>query len=150
MTIVSTARTSPALVNEVVEWQDGSSERPGPPIQLDSFINQANSLVNWLDRQDTDSELDDATLIQIETQLAAHFYAVQRDPQYQSKSTQGASGSFQGATGFSLQATHYGQTAMLLDFTGKLTKRNKEAQEGRKIATTIWLGHQDHSEDPYP
>ena len=140
------ARATQADVIKVVEWQDGTN---GPMISLEPFINQANILVDWLHAKDTDAELDTATLLAIEVQLAAHFYAVQRDPQYQSKSGASASGSFQGATGFSLQATHFGQNAMLLDVTANLTKRNLEAQQGKRISKTTWLGWQDHSEDPY-
>jgi hypothetical protein len=98
-----TIRASKADVIAIVEWQDGTN---GPVIPLEPFIKQANIMVNWLDSKDTDNELDDDTLEAIEVQLAAHFYSVQRDPQYQSKSAAGASGSFQGATGYSLQATH--------------------------------------------
>ena len=141
-----TVRATAKAVTEIVEWQDGNN---GQMIPLASFINQANIMTDWLESKDADSELSAATLTAIEVQLAAHFYAVQRDPQYQSKSTAGASGSFQGATSFSLQATHYGQTALLLDVTGRLTKRNLEAQQGKRVATTTWIGHIDHSEDPY-
>ena len=140
------ARATQADVIKVVEWQDGTN---GPMISLEPFINQANILVDWLHAKDTDAELDTATLLAIEVQLAAHFYAAQRDPQYQSKSGASASGSFQGATGYSLAATHFGQTAMLLDSTSLLTKRNLEAQGGKRISKTIWLGWQDHAEDPY-
>ena len=136
------------MVAEVVEWENGDISA-NEEIPLHTFINQANLLVNWLHLKDTSNELDDPTLLAIEIQLAAHFYAVQRDPQFQSKSTDGASGSFQGATGYSLQATHYGQTALLLDTTGLLAKRNIEAQEGKRVTKTHWLGWQDHSEDPY-
>lgn len=140
------ARATQADVIKIVEWQDGTN---GPMISLEPFINQAHILTDWLDSKDTDNELAEATLTAIEVQLAAHFYSVQRDPQYQSKSGAGASGSFQGATGYSLAATHFGQTAMLLDSTSLLTKRNLEAQGGKRISKTTWLGWQDHSEDPY-
>lgn len=142
------ARATPTAVAEVVEHEDGTIS-DNDAISLTRFIRQANLLVTWLHTKDTNNELDDALLTEIEVQLAAHFYAVQRDPQFQSKSTDGASGSYQGATGYSLQATHYGQTAMLLDVTGILTKRNIEAQEGKRVSVTTWLGWQDHSEDPY-
>lgn len=138
------ARTTAALVAGVVEWEDGSYGDSAIP--LSPFIRTANILTDWLASVDTDSELDAATLKEIETHLAAHFYSVHRDPQLQSKATNGASGSFQGATGYSLQATHHGQTAMLLDVTGKLTKRNLEAQSGKRVATTTWLGYQDNSD----
>ena len=143
------ARTTPLEVSKIVEWQDGIGT-DGPKIALEPFIHQAHLLTNWLDGADTDNELDEDTLTEIERQLAAHFYAVQRDPQYQSKSAAGASGSFQGATSYSLQATHFGQTALLLDSTSRLTKRNLEAQQGKRVSVTTWLGWQDHSEDPYP
>jgi hypothetical protein len=133
-------------VDGILERQDGTN---GIDIPLDPFIRQANVLTNWLASVDTSSELDEDTLISIELNLAAHFYSVLRDPRFQSKATGGASSSFQGATSFSLQASHYGQTAMLLDITGKLTKRNLEAQQGKRVASVTWLGWQDHSEDPY-
>ena len=95
-----TIRVTAEQVAEIMEWQDGSS---GPVVPLTPFITQANVMVNWLHSKDTDAELDDDTLLEIEKQLAAHFYAVQRDPQYQSKSTSGASGSFQG--GYRIQST---------------------------------------------
>ena len=143
------ARTTPTEVAKIVEWQDGIGT-DGPKIALEPFIHQAHLLTDWLDSADTDNELSEDTLTEIERQLAAHLYAVQRDPQYQSKSAAGASASFQGATSYSLQATHFGQTALLLDTTSLLTKRNLEAQSGKRISKTIWLGWQDHSEDPYP
>ena len=142
-----TRATKEAVIG-IVEWEDGSYDKPLIP--LEPFINQAHVLTDWLESKDSKNELSDDLLTQIEVQLAAHFYAVQRDPQYQSESTSGASGSFQGQTGLSLQATHYGQTAMLFDVTGVLTKRNLEAQQGKRVSKTHWIGWQDHSEDPYP
>lgn len=142
-------RTSEELVREIVEWQSGE-EGLEPPIPLKPFIRQANILTDWLASEDTDSKLSSSTLKEIETLLAAHFYQVHRDLGYQSKSTDGASGAFQGQTSFALQATHHGQTAMVLDVTGALTKRNIESQTGIRKASTTWLGWQDHSADPYP
>lgn len=143
-----TVRATSAAVMEVVEVQDGTISEDSA-ISLTTFINQANLLTNWLDTKDTSNELSEDMLTAIEVQLAAHFYAVQRDLQYQSKSTDGASGSFQGATAFVLEATHYGQTAKLLDVTGQLAKRDIEAREGKRVSITTWIGWQDHSEDPY-
>jgi hypothetical protein len=142
------ARATEALVAEVVEYEDGTISE-SPAISLTPFIRQAHVMVDWLQSKDTDNELSEDMLTEIEVQLAAHFYSVQRDPQLQGKSTDGASGNYTGATGYSLQATHYGQTAMLMDITGMLTKRNKEAQEGKAVSKTTWIGWQDHSEDPY-
>ena len=139
-------RTNQTKVAKIIDWRDGSN---GEMISLDPFIETANILTDWLSGEDSDSELSAATLTKIETLLAAHFYEVQRDPRPQSKSTDGASGSFQGQTGFALQSTHHGQTAMIVDSTGLLTKRNLESQQGKRVATTTWIGYQDHSEDPY-
>jgi len=82
-----------------------------------------------------------ATLAEsVECFLAAHFYA-HADQLLQSKSTGGSSGSFQGQTGQVLSSTQYGQTAMLLDVTGLLAKRSKEAETGQKrVAGVSWLG----------
>lgn len=124
-------RTSEALVKGILETD--------ADIRLAPFIRMANALTDWLASQDTDSELTASLLLEIEGLLAAHFYA-HRDQLYNSKSTGGASGSFQGQTGMFLQATLYGQTAMVMDVTGKLTKRNLEAAEGKKVASADWLG----------
>jgi len=140
------ARVTPLQVSRIIEWQDGTN---GDIIQLEPFIELANIEVNWLDGKDTSGELSDAELRQIEKFLAAHSYTVHRDRQLQSESTNGASGSYQGQTGLGLQATHFGQTAMRLDTTGNLTKRNLESIEGKKVATLTWIGWQDHSKDPY-
>jgi hypothetical protein len=107
---------------------------------LTPFISTATVLVDWLDAQDTDNELSTTLLEVIERWLTAHFYA-HADQIFQSKSTGGASGSFQGQTAMVFSSTQYGQTAMALDVTGKLAGRNKEVLDGsRKKATVSWLG----------
>ena len=70
----------------------------------------------------------------IEENLAAHFYQMS-DKGYTSRSTSGASGSFQGQATMRLEATFYGQNAMLIDVSGCLTMYNKRAVAGLK-----WLG----------
>lgn len=79
--------------------------------------------------------LSDDQLLQMETNLAAHLYARQ-DPFYQSRSTGGASGSFQGQTGMGLDATHYGQTAKMFDTSGCLSAIGK----GNQVLQSLWLG----------
>jgi len=139
-------RATAKAVTEVVEWQDGNN---GQMIPLASFINQANIMTDWLESKDTDSELSVATLTAIEVQLAAHFYAVQRDSQYQSKATAGASGSRTDSHSIGFEGTPHGLTALRLDFTGNLIKRELESRQGKRVVSTTWLGHIDHSEDPY-
>lgn len=56
----------------------------------------------------------------LERWLAAHCYCMSDQP-YSSRSTGGASGSFQGQTGKGLEATKYGQMALELDPGSYLT-----------------------------
>lgn len=81
-------------------------------------IRAANTLVDWIDATcDSENVLTATQLTEIETWLAAHFYA-HRDPQYVAKATERASATFQGQTGMGLESTFWGQTAMALDVTG--------------------------------
>lgn len=86
-----------------------------------SFINTANVLSDRLQSSDTENGLSEAELIEIETYLSAHFYAL-RDPQYQQKKTGRASSTFQGQTGKGLELTWWGQMALVFDHTGILAK----------------------------
>lgn len=83
---------------------------------LDPFINTANVLVTELLGNEGMTE---ERLKQIETYLSAHFASL-RDPRFQSETVDGVSYTSQGQTGKGLESTFYGQTAMLLDSSGKL------------------------------
>ena len=125
-------RTNDSLVREIIETDAN--------LTLSGFIRAANGLTNWVASQDSDNELSSDDLQSIETWLAAHFYA-HRDQLYQSKSTDKASATFQGRTDMGLASTQYGQTAMMLDITGALTRRNSEMEKGGPaIIRTEWLG----------
>jgi len=125
-------RTSKEAVSDIIEVDTDLAIRP--------FIQTASVVVDWLDSVDTDNELSAAELLEIETWLAAHFYA-HRDQLFASKTTGRASATFQGKTGMGLSSTIYGQTAMFLDSTGQLAKRSKEAElGGRRIASLTWMG----------
>lgn len=110
------------------------------------FIKSANVLTNWLVTCDTAMNgtpvNGEEQLQEIESYLAAHFYE-HHDKSYTSKSTGGASGSFKGQYAMILLSTDYGQTAMLLDASGCLAKKSKEAETGqvRKVGM-VWLGTQ--------
>jgi hypothetical protein len=67
------------------------------------------------------------------------------DKAYQSKSTGGASGTFQGQTGMRLESTDYGQAAMILDVTGRLASRS----QGRTRPTVAWGGKPPSEQTDY-
>lgn len=133
-------RTNRAKVEGVLE-RDTS-------IPIDPFITTANLMVDWLDSKDTDSELSDALLLEIETYLAAHFYTL-KDQRMSFQMTGAASASYQGKFGMGLHLTDYGQMAMVLDVTNNLALRSKEMEEGKKqrIGAT-WIGTPDDSDRP--
>lgn len=134
-------RTNPALVKEIIEFDTDLSMQP--------FIVASSNMVDQLVAEaDEYYTLSAATLELIERWLAAHFYAM-RDQQYSSKSTGGASGSFQGQTAMVLTATQYGQMAMLLDTTNWLSKRSREVLEGRKLMVFEWLGNEPEDIEEY-
>lgn len=78
--------------------------------------------------------ITDEELYLLETWLSAHYYT-QNDPTYTSKSTAGASGSFQGQTGKFFEASRYGQTAIKLDPSGCI-----ENIQGSQTARMGWVG----------
>jgi hypothetical protein len=115
---------------------------------LTAFIATANVLTDQVDACDTNNSLDATELELIERYLAAHFYA-HSDQIAQSKTTGDASTSFQGTTGKGLDSTQYGQTAMLLDETGCLTRKNTQMIEGKKRATVTWMGKAKSAQTNY-
>ena len=80
----------------------------------------------------------------VERWLAGHYYA-HADQLYQSRNTQGASGSFQvGQLTSGLGSTQYGMAAMDLDFSGVLKNINKQQRVG-----FAWLGKNAVDQIPY-
>ncbi len=120
-------RATDATVRAAIETQ--ASVETGP------YIRTANVLTDKLSAKDTAGELNDALLAEIETYLAAHFYAL-FDQQYSRKKTGDASGEFQGKTDMRLDSTQWGQMALTLDVTGYL----RGASEGRHKVSLGWLG----------
>lgn len=108
-------------------------------MNLQQFIDSATV---FIDRVVTQASAKGYTLSSgeqelIERYLAAHFYC-RVDKTYQSKSTGGASASFTGQTGMSLDATEYGQMAVNLDVSGALSAFGK-----RQTAGGFWAGRCD-------
>jgi len=100
------------------------------------FMLTANSLVNQMltcaSRKGVTVSVSDQEII--ERMLSAHMYMMS-DKAYQSRTTAGRSGTFQGQTGMRLEATDYGQQAMVVDPSGCLENINK-----RQKAGGAWLG----------
>lgn len=90
--------------------------------QADVFITTANLIVNG-NLLDTSSELTDAELKEIERWLSAHLM-VMKDRRVSSEGAGGVSASYIGSVGMNLQASTYGQQAMVLDRSGTLQSLN--------------------------
>lgn len=112
---------------------------------LQQFIDSASNVVNQVATYATGMNrgLSNTTLELVERWLACHLYA-QVDMLYQSKSTGGASASFQGQTEMNIGSTRYGQTAMNIDTSGALTAISK-----RSFAYGFWLGKPPSQQIPY-
>jgi hypothetical protein len=129
---MATSRTTPGDVQAVLLKDYDSDRKPS----LARFIRMAKVVtdrVAGLSGQ-RGMQLTSDELLEVETLLAAHFYCMTDKP-LQQKSTEGASGAFQGQTGKGFEATMYGQAALRLDWSGSL-----EAIDKRKIARCFWGG----------
>lgn len=134
------ARTTPALVAALLGMNYDRVRTP----DLNQFIAPATMIVDQIKAKaavkgvaytDSANPGDSSQLETIERWLAAHYYA-QQDPLYTSRSTQGATGSFQvGQLGKGFASTQYGANAMDLDFSGVLKNIN-----GQQKARGAWLG----------
>lgn len=132
-------RTTEALVKAILLANYDGRRTPS----LTAFIRTANVVTSRVlamsvkkPRVLAGGGLTTDELREIETLLAAHFYCV-NDPLYSSRSTQGASGSFQRAgakEGFS--STDYGKQAMDVDWSGVLKNINMQ-----QFASGTSMGH---------
>lgn len=129
------ARTTSTVVKDIL-LDDYGPLRDGTEPSLTPFIDAASVVV---DRVATSAAakgktLTETELANIESWLAAHFYVMSDQV-----SAEGKSGErwykYQGQTGMMLDASKYGQTAKLLDYSGSLA-----ALQGRKVAALNWLG----------
>lgn len=117
------ARTTSALVQGVLQNDYGNDLNATP--DLTPFITTAFTIVNRVKTaasvagfslsdtgQDSECEL-------IERWLAAHCY-VMSDRTYKARSEDAATAQFDGVSGMRLEATFYGQMAMVVDVSGQL------------------------------
>lgn len=129
------SRTTPDHVRKVIPVDEGEN--------IDRFIVTANSLTNHVASKDTTGMVSTELLLEIETYLAAHFYAL-FNPQVQSE-TMGASAQFQGQTGKGLEGTWWGCNAISLDVSGTLAQVAKGVVKGG----FIWLGKKPRQQRNY-
>lgn len=87
--------------------------------QVNIFINQANLYVTNVFSGDT--TVSDDILKEIERNIAAHFLHA-LDPRESEKTVNKARSKYSGKFDLGLNATTYGQNAMMLDPTGKLSE----------------------------
>lgn len=137
------ARTDADLVKAVLAPGNDYDLANAP--SLTRFITTANLVTSRVAACATakDIALSTEELTEIETWLAAHYYAMS-DQTYASKTTGGQSASFHGQTGKRLEATKYGQTALDLDYSGCLS-----AISLRAFASSKWLGKNPSDQIPY-
>lgn len=105
-----------------------------PVVDVTPFIIVANELVT-----EHCEGLTDARLAEIERWLAAHFYEV-RDERPQSEAAGGASKSYVRTQAMFLHQTKYGQTAMMLDSTGKLNGLSERGGDTKDFPVITYLG----------
>lgn len=108
-------------------------------VPMARFIDTATAMTDYVVTQDSANILITALLLEIETYLAAHYYAL-FDLQYASKKTGDASATYQGVTKMGLDSTLWGQQAIALDVSGTLAVVNK----GSTKLTLSWLGTTDN------
>ena len=108
--------------------------------QLSAFVNSAHYLIqaNLLS-----SGLSSDVPTEIHKYLAAHFASL-RDQRIESERVADVSMKYQGKTDMGLNATLYGQTALMLDTSGSL------ANLALKPATFLVFDTPDHGSNPRP
>ena len=125
------ARVTSAEVEEIIE-NSGS-------ITLTPFIAVANTLVTRC-CTDLTEDYTAAELLDIERWLAAHFFTNREGRAFREKAGS-VSEEKQSKVDLGFDTSHYGQTAMRLDYHGGLAKLNEQIKKGQKkqlIAT--WVG----------
>ena len=91
------------------------------------FITAANVMINnQLSAEITAGDISAATLIEMERWLAAHF-ACAYDPAVTQEKLGEATVQYQGYYGKGLESTSFGQRALALDSTGKLSAGGKRS-----------------------
>lgn len=120
------ARVNSVEVQEIIEVQSS--------FDLTPVITIANELVTQFCTGDAVSSVYTSTrLKEIERWLAAHFYTVY-EPRAESEKAGSVSQKLQSKVDLGLNSSHYGQTAMLLDHQGGLSRHSYATKTGRKTS----------------
>lgn len=141
-------RTSAAAVEGVLSAGEDYDTVLRP--SLVPYIETANVLVDEvIDHAAAKGEALTAKRAELlERWLAAHFYCSSDQP-YKQRSTLRAQGTFQGQTGMYLEATKYGQAALLLDTTGSLSTITGTSSVIKRTVGLDWLGKSPTDQIPY-
>lgn len=137
------ARTTPELVAEIIEVDVDPDAGIDLATRLNPFIGYASELVTEVCAPVT--RYSETRLRDIETWLAAHFYAV-FDPQFMATTVGDVRTQYESKVDLGLDVTRYGQQAKRLDTEGGLAaldERMKSASEGGALprkAKVVWLG----------
>ncbi len=132
------ARTTASAVEGIIEID--------AKISLTPFIELANALVTQCCTGDSvEITYTDAILELIERWLSAHIYT-NRDPRAISEKAGPVSERTQSKVDLGFDTSHYGQTAMRIDYQGGLSALNEQIKSGGvSTVGATWLG----TEDPY-
>lgn len=116
------SRTSTANVALILGPHYVSGSSPDLQAFIDTATLIIDRVVTCATAKGVTISSDEAEMI--ERYLAAHYFT-HADQLYQSKSTNGASGSFQGQTGKGIESSQYGMTALQIDPSGCLNAITK-------------------------
>jgi hypothetical protein len=125
------ARTTAEAVGLIIEVDAN--------ISLDPFIEIANALVTQC-CTDTGTDYTDVTLELIERWLSAHCYTIREGRSFREKAGS-VSEEKQSKVDLGFDTSHYGQTAMRIDYQGGLATLNEQMKKGQ-VSTfkATWLG----------
>ena len=126
------ARTTTTLVAEILGGHYVSGSSPSLQPFIDSATLVISRVITCATTKGITISTDEAEMI--ERYLAAHYFSF-ADQLYQSKATNGASGSFQGQTGKGIESSQYGMAALQIDPSGCLAAIAKGAR-----ASVTWGG----------
>jgi predicted DNA-binding transcriptional regulator AlpA len=104
-------RTTNILVKEILETTGLTDP------EIDAFITRANLIV---DQKLLGEGIVDAVLTEIETWITAHLIAITKERQAKQEKIGDVSATYAASPKGFFESTTYGQTALLLDTSGKL------------------------------